>query len=368
MNARTLGLPARPSTFFADSFGVRAEPVRHEIELDLGASCIGVSSSEPHEAARPKSTSFGDLVGIAPSMRELFAILERLAPGDLAVLIEGAAGTGKETIARALAAAGPRRTGSFEVIDCAALPHHFAAGTLFDPSGVLAASSGGTLFLEDVSELPLSIQSTLARALKGQRPGATRLLSTSRVDLRTMVNRGAFREDLYDAIAQARVRVPSLSERTDDMKPLVLHFLAKIPSETHGARSIDPAALDAIVAQSFPANVRELRSFVERAAKIALHATITVADVDLANLLGAARGRGERAEPAPASPTPETSQEPLEGFKEAKRTLVDEFERAYLVKLLARTGKNISRASAVAGIERQSLRDLLRRHGLTVES
>jgi DNA-binding NtrC family response regulator len=135
------------------------------------------------------------------------------------------------------------------------------------------------------------------------------------------------------------------------VKPLVHHFLAKLAWDAPAARAIDPDALDAIAAEPRSANVRELRVFVERVAKLAEGASITRRDVDFVRLVTDRRVLPD-------------DDAPLEGFKEAKRSVVDEFERTYVQRLLARAGTNVSRAAALAGLDRQSLRSLLRRHGL----
>jgi DNA-binding NtrC family response regulator len=334
-------------------------------ELSLGATIVRLTLGEGFTAEISKALSFGQLVGSSTRMREMFALLERVSKTDLAVLIEGDAGTGKETIARAIAAAmsagpEPRRV---DVVDCPTLPHHLAEGALVGPGGALALSKGAALLLEDVAELTAAAQSALARALGSREPDRPRLLTTSRVDLRTRVNAGTFREDLYHLLAEARIRVPALRERREDVRPLVQYFLSQIPWETTAARSIERDALDTIAEQDFPGNVRELRALVERVAKIAEGSTITMADLDFARLVTATADRSDDAEPTPEK----NADEPLLAFKDAKRSVVDEFERAYLTRLLARAGTNISRAASIAGIERQSMRALLRRHGLRGE-
>ncbi len=321
-------------------------------ELVLGGTTIRVSLTGPCDVLRSRATSFGPLVGMAPTMREMFATLERVSRSDLPVLVEGEAGTGKETVARAIVSAGALATEPLTLVDCATLPSHLAEDALVGPSGLLVRAAGGTLLLEDVERLAPAVQGALVRALRTTPP---RLVATTRDDLRLRVNQGTFREDLYALLAQVRVRVPALADRREDIKPLVQHFLALIPRDVHAARTIDTDVLEAIAAQSFPANVRELRTLVERVAKLADGPTIRMADLDFARVLAGEHERTDRDL---------EDDEPLEPFKDAKRTIVEEFERSYLAKLLARTGKNISRASALAGIERQSLRGLLRRHGL----
>jgi DNA-binding NtrC family response regulator len=319
------------------------------------------------------------------------------------VLLEGETGSGKELAARGLHAAGARAKAPFLVLDCTAIPAQLAESVLFGQdggtnasarakddgtfsavserrAGIFEGASGGTVFFDDIGELPFDLQPKVLRVLERRevvpvgataaRPVDVRVVSATRRDLRTMVNCGRFREDLYDRVAQARVRIPSLAERTDDVKPLVQHFLSRIPWRMKAARAIDGAALEAIAERSFPGNVRELKAAVERAAMLAEGATITADDIAFERLLTVEHARGQGAEvPAPEPPDGGhvATEPPLGRFKEAKRTLIDEFEKAYLARLLARAGTNISRAASLAGIERQSLRDLLRRHGLRGE-
>lgn len=328
---------------------VRDAIVPSGAEIHLGETTIRVEVTAAREVERSKATSFGELVGVAPVMREMFAILERVSRTDLALLVEGDAGVGKETVARAVVAAS-QKPAPIDVLDCSALPRHLAESAL-----TTAIASSAVLLLEEVSHLAPEVQSVLAHGLASDDKRRPRLLTTSRVDLRRLVNNGALREDLYYALAQARVRVPPLAERREDIRPMVQHFLAQIPWDVTAARAIDPAALDSIAAQSFPGNVRELRALVGRVARIAEGTTISLADLDFARLLTSERAQTD----ADAN-----DDAPLESFKEAKRSVVDEFERTYLTKLLARAGTNITRAAALAGVERQSLRSLIKRHGL----
>jgi DNA-binding NtrC family response regulator len=366
--------------------------------LTLGATEIAIACGAEATATRSTSTTFGNLVGAAPVMREVYAMLEKLAPARLGVLIEGATGTGKELAARALHEQGPRAPAPFVAIDCAALPPAIAEIVFFGEEvapgasdgasrpGVFAAAGAGTLLLDHVGDLPLELQGKLLRALDQReimpvgtatpRRFEARIVSVA-TNLRELVNRGAFREDLYFRLAQARIAMPSLEEHPEDKRPLATHFLAladadAAPDSPPRARSFTPDALDAIASRVFPGNVRELRNVVERAAVVAEGTSITVQDLAFERVLaatasaGGARagdagtidddddGRGEADDP----------EETVEAFKDAKRTVIDEFERRYLTRLLARSGKNVSRAAAIAGIERQSLRDLLKRHGL----
>ena len=309
-------------------------------ELSIGDTTVELRGGERAVVERSKAVSFGGLVGSSQAMRELYVVLERLAPANLSVLLEGEKGTGKELAARALHEVGTRASGPFVTVRCSAIPPELADGVLAE----LDAAAGGTFFLDDVAALAPDLQTKLDRVL--DRAGDVRLISATWQSLRELVNCGAFREDLYFRLAQARVRVPALRERAEDIKPLVLHFLSSIPWEEKAARAFASDALEAIAQRPLPGNVRELRSTVERVARLAEGPTIMAQDLAFERLIGADPGAA------------------LEPFKDAKRTVIDEFEKEYLSRLLARAGTNVSRAAALAGIERQSLRDLLKRHGL----
>ncbi|MEO6419202.1 MAG: sigma 54-interacting transcriptional regulator, partial [Polyangiaceae bacterium] len=199
------------------------------------------------------------------------------------------------------------------------------------------------------------------------RPINVRVLSATLRDLRSMVNRGLFREDLYFRIAQARVRLPSLADRPEDVRPLVQHFLASLSWDVQAARTIASDALEAIATRDFPGNVRELKSTVERVAMLSGGPAITLDDLTFDRMLGGGRGGPRREASSVVEADDASPQGPIEPFKEAKRTVINEFERDYVARLLARAGSNVSRAAALAGIERQSLRDLLKKHHLRDE-
>jgi DNA-binding NtrC family response regulator len=362
-------------------------------EVAIGDTSIELRGGARAVVERSKATFFGALVGSSAPMRELYALLERLARTNLSVLIEGETGTGKELAARALHDGGTRPGGPFVAVNCAAIPPTLAESVLFGHergaftgadekrAGVFEAATGGTVFLDEVADLPRDLQPKLLRALEMReivpvgstkpRPFDARIVCATWQSLRELVNRGAFREDLYFRLAQARVRMPAVRERVEDIKPLVQHFLSSIPWDVQAARAITSDALDAIAQRSFPGNVRELKSTVERVAMLAEGPTITAQDLAFERLIAAdrsaasSRNAGDEVEKEMVKPSEAADPNaPLEPFKEAKRTVIDEFEKAYLSRLLARAGTNISRAAALAGIERQSLRDLLKRHGL----
>jgi DNA-binding NtrC family response regulator len=199
------------------------------------------------------------------------------------------------------------------------------------------------------------------------RPVSIRVVSATWRDLRAMVNAQRFREDLYYRLAQARVSIPPLHERPDDVAMLVSHFLKGRPADTPGARGIAAEALEELCRRDYPGNVRELKSVVERAAATAEGPVITVADLAFERML---LGECRRVDAQQASPVArashETDDETLAPYKEAKRSVTDEFERKYLERLLERSGRNVTRAAQLAGLQRHSLRDLFRKHRLHV--
>ncbi len=317
--------------------------------LTLGSTAIRVEHEDAAgDAPRTMLASFGPMLGASSAMQALFAWLARLASTDLALLIEGPPGSGKETAARAVHAASRVAEGPFVVLDCVAMPIAMQDELFEGDNGVLAAAQGGTLFLDDVSELDLAAQGRLERAL--ERTPRPRVIAASKGALRAAVNQGRFREDLYVRIAQARAAIPALAERPEDVSMLALHFVQALPQEVHAARRIAPEAMEELARREYRGDVRELRAVVERAAMIATGATITAADLAFERVLSTRHDKAGGGE--------------VEAFKEAKRSVVDDFERRYLEALLRRVGDNLSRASIVSGVERHHLRELLRKHGL----
>ena len=354
----------------AGAIGVTNAVVPSGTKLFLGDATIEVRVGASTPIERSKASSFGGLVGASLAMREVYIRLERLAPSALGVLVEGETGTGKELAARAIHDSGPQKDGPFVVLRCSAIPPDMANAVFAGEGGVFRAAAGGTLLLDEIADLAAPLQAKLLGAMDRAGSALPRIVATTARHLRALVNSGAFREELYFRIARARIRLPSLAERPEDVKPLVQHFLSTLPWGVPAARAIESDAREAMAQRSYAGNVRELRSAVERAAALAEGPSITLADLAFERALDEGRRAGTHHVEVPSDPpiAMDDDGSALEPFKEAKRTVVDEFERAYLDRLLARAGKNVSRAAALAGIERQSLRDLLKRHGLRGDS
>jgi DNA-binding NtrC family response regulator len=347
--------------------GVRVEKaaIGYGAELKLGRTVIKLVPDEQFvEPAPAERTVFGSIVGADTRMRQLFTLLEEVAPTDATVLIEGETGTGKELIAEELHRHSRRRGGPFVVFDCGSVPRDLVSSILFghvkgaftnaqcDRKGVFAEADGGTLFLDEIGEMALELQPALLRALDKRmvcKVGATvhekfdvRVVAATNRDLRGEVARKQFREDLYYRLAVIRVGVPPLRERGSDIRVLIEHFVAR-----HGkGLAIRPDDLAALVRHAWPGNVRELRNVIERACLLPRDGTINID-----NALG---------EVAPGGPTIRTDLP----FKEAKHQVVEAFEREYVEDLLRRHRMNLSAAAREAQIDRKHLRELTRKYGV----
>jgi len=308
------------------------------------------------------------LIGASAPMRQLFDMISRFAQSDATVLIQGETGAGKEGVAEAIHLCSPRKDGPFIVLDCSAIPEQLFEDQIFGHEqgaftgagkatvGVFEAANGGTLFLDEIGELPLDVQSKLLRAVetrKVRRIGSTkviasdvRIVAATNRDLATEVNRGTFRSDLFYRLSVAKLSVPALRERREDIPLLVEHFLRQLTA-TIGSK--DPRLPDDFAARAqrhaWPGNVRELRNAVERACLLPNHPTLGFE----------------------APPKKEGSFGSVDidvPFKVAKQQLVDEFDRKYLEQLLEAHDNNISAAARAAGIERMSIYKMIRRLGL----
>ncbi|WP_257457378.1 sigma 54-interacting transcriptional regulator [Archangium lipolyticum] len=315
-------------------------------------------------------TQFGALVGNSRKMREVFTLLERMAPGGSDVLIQGETGTGKELCAEALHQESPRAKGPFVIVDLAGIAPSLIESELFghvkgaftgaqsDRAGAFERASGGTVFLDEVGELPLELQPRLLRVLERRqvkRVGANdyrtvdmRVVAATHVDLEGAVKAGKFRRDLFHRLAVLRVTLPPLRERPDDIA-LLIDTVLKRMGRPPSALSDQTRAL--LTQYPWPGNVRELRNVVEQVVNLGEEAL-----PELEPLPGA---------PVPGDSPSGTGTAELElPFKEAKERLIEGFERDYLKGLIERCEGNISRASREAGIDRVYLRKLLKKHGL----
>ena len=312
--------------------------------------------------------SFGGLLGGSVAMRQLFALLERVAPTETTVLIEGETGTGKELIAEAIHEESRRAGGPYVVFDCSAISAQLIESELFghvrgsftgavsDRVGAIGAADGGTLFLDEIGELPLDLQPKLLRALERREVRRVGTHTPQRVDVRVIaatnrsmaeeVERGRFREDLYYRLAVVRVVSPPLRERPEDIDLLAHHFAAHFASRHRGDERLSERTLRQFRKMAWPGNARELRNAVERVLSLG-QGTTTRGD--------------ELVSGAPAGVLDVDLTLPL---KEARDRLAESFERAYITQALAEAGGNVTRAAEIARVHRKFIHRAIKRYGL----
>jgi DNA-binding NtrC family response regulator len=311
-----------------------------------------------------------NLVATSPKMLEILGVLREVAQIDTTVLIHGETGVGKELLARTLHFSGPRRDKPFVAVNCAAIPEELFESELFgyrrgaftsatEPRrGHFQMASGGTLLLDEIGEMPLGLQSKLLRAIEEKRItpiGAerpvdidVRFIATTNQDLREVVERGAFRRDLFYRLAVFPIRVPPLRERAEDIPALVAHFVTESARRCKKTiRGFAPPALEALLRYPWPGNVRELENVVERAVIVAREDVIA----DVTPFL--APGGADRAVVDLTLP-----------FREAKARVVEEFERAYVAGVLGLHGGKLSAAARHADMDNKNLWEKMVRYGL----
>ncbi|WP_437679216.1 sigma 54-interacting transcriptional regulator [Sorangium sp. So ce131] len=361
--------------------GVRvrdADALPPECRIELGDSVVHVrDANAAGKTELALAVNFGGLQGASVPMRRLFALLDRVAQSASDVLIEGENGTGKEVIATELVQRGARAQKPLVIVDCGAISPNLIESELFghvrgsftgasrDRAGAFEEADGGTVFLDEIGELPLEMQPKLLRALASRE---VRRLGESRVrkvDIRVIaatnrrlereVNGGRFREDLYYRLSVLTVRVPPLRERKEDIGVLVHCFLNELDA-VDKAHLFPPEVIEEMKAYDWPGNVRELRNYVERRLVLG-----DGAGLDTKEPLPRAPAPSAPAVEAPASSPGASIDMP---FKEAKDAIIDRFERDYLTALLEWSNGNVSRAARKAGLDRMYLHRLLQRHGL----
>lgn len=356
--------------------------------LMLGLTTVRVDLAGEYSPSVQESARFGkgSIVGTSPAMRVMYGRLELLASREIPILLQGESGTGKELIAREIHQASKCHDGPYVVVDCARLTGALAVSELFGHMkgaftdakqacvGMFERADGGTLFLDEVGDLPLDIQPLLLRAVQeGEiRPaGASqyrkvkvRLVAATWQDLRSLVNQGRFRQDLFHRISRGLVQVPPLGNRMADIPLLVRKFLSQWSDEQGGARDISEQALEILSKRRYPGNVRELRSSVELLSMLADGPEITVETILREYEFQNGSDPDENVDTELLiKPEDPTKQEPLPPFKDAKETALRDFIAKYLRHLVG-ISRNLSHAARISQLQRHTLRDLLREYGL----
>lgn len=372
------GAPSLPSAIESVRLGISdylLKPVKYD---DLLTSIRRALRSRPRRggadkpaSAQPGQALFPEIVSQSPAMREVFAIMERVADADVNVLITGESGTGKEVVAAAIHRHSSRADHPFKVIDCTAIPETLFESVLFghakgaftgavrDHPGLLAEADGGTVFLDEIGELSLVSQAKLLRVI--QQPSFTplgqtqerhvnvRFLCATNRDLMLEVHGGRFRRDLFYRLAVLHIELPPLRERGDDVILLAEHFLRQLRRPDQAIEGYSPAAKELLLNYRWPGNVRELRNAVEHGLTMARSSEIEPGDLP-----------GAIHSPDSAAAAESEREEPTTSRASAVRTA----EHEYLESLLQRHHGNVARSAAEAGLSRQGLHKLLKKHGL----
>ncbi len=308
---------------------------------------------------------YPNIIGESDAMKNVFRMIERLSQSDSTVLILGESGTGKELIASTIHYQGKRKDAPFVIVNCGALPENLIESELFGyekgaftgatrrKPGRFELADGGTIFLDEVGELPPSVQVKLLRVLQDgtfERLGGTetikvdvRVIAATNRDLEREVREGNFREDLYYRLAVIPLTLPPLRERREDIPLLIEHFLQRCNSRLGKQIVFSKDAVEALMEYPFPGNVRELENIVERMVTLCESDRVKREDLPQHVLK-----KGQKKD-TPAQPLTKVAQEA---------------EKQYIIRVLKQTGGNRSRAASVLGISRKTLWEKMRQYGI----
>ncbi len=314
-----------------------------------------------------ETRKFAGIVAQSKGMIEVFEFIQKVAPTDAPVLIRGESGTGKELVARAIHAESARREGQFLGINAAALPEQLLEAELFgyrkgaftgavqDKEGLLTSALGGTVFLDEISRMPMSCQAKLLRAIEEREVLPVGGLQTRRIDVRFISATNAdelaeIRDDLYYRLSVMEVHVPPLRERMEDVPLLAAHFLEEYGAKFDRQRlRLSAGALEALMSYEWPGNVRELENVIQRSVIMSAGEEVTADKIWIR-----ARSGGEEFAAAGSMPT----------YSQGRDRAIAGFQRRYIGELLERAGGNISKASRLAGLTRAAFYAIMKKNGL----
>ena len=351
-------------------------------QLRLGDTVIDVhatSGGGTEQAPRSEAMRFGRTLGKSAVMRALYTTCETLAKTDIPIVIEGETGTGKEVLAESLHEMSHRADKPFVVFDCTAVPPSLVESVLFghergaftgatnSRKGVFEDAHGGTLFIDEIGELDVMLQPKLLRALERsevQRVGANawhkvdvRIIAATRRDLDREVQAGRFRDDLFFRLAVGRVEIPPLRDRQGDIALLARHFWRALGGDD---QPLPQSLLNRLEDYAWPGNVRELHNTILRALALGADSADATAGLDRA-----ARG----TQPPPADAPEISAGDSIERvlardlpLARAREDVVEDFERRYVQRVLAKHGGNVVRAAQASGIARRYFQILRARH------
>ncbi len=369
------------------AFDYIAKPFTSDIITDKVQKAINhkALTSESLAARKDFDTGHGfdDFVGESPEMQKVYRRIIQVAPTDSTVLIYGESGTGKELVARAIHRNSPRHDHPFVAVDCTSLPETLLESELFghvkgsftgaihSKTGLFKVADGGTLFLDEISNISLATQAKLLRVLQERVltpigdtkpvPINIRLVAATNLDVRTMVAKGTFREDLFFRLNVIPINLPRLRERKGDLPLLILHFLRKFSEEVgKEVRGLSTEAMTLLEEYLFPGNVRELENIIERAVVLCEGDIIQLADLEL------------RSVDAEKSPDRDFVPQSLEELKETKKQIreraVEPVEKAFVINALKRNNWNVSQAAEETGMLRPNFHALLKKLGISVRN
>ena len=346
--------------------------------LQTAASMKELAAGEGKKVTEEKGLTPG-LIGASPAMQKIYKLVGQVARADAAVLLVGESGTGKELVARAIYANSPRAARPYVAINCAAIPdtlleselfgHERGAftGALTQRIGKFERADGGTIFLDEIGDMPLALQAKLLRVLQNgefQRLGGdqtlrtkVRVIAATNKDLTEMVKAKTFREDLFYRLNVVQIQLPPLRQRPQDVLPLAEHFLKRVGREQ--APKLSAAAKKALLGYAWPGNVRELENAMERAVVCAASHSIEPGDLP--------------AEISGSSLPVSVSSHGSDWWGEVNRVagqggdLLAAGERLMVEKALEQAGGNVKKAAEILGVTRAALRTRVERYGLAAK-
>lgn len=344
-------------------FGYLTKPFDDSALLDLIQKALAAPGQTENGSASQNAPWRAEIVTASPSMETLLADAELVAASEASVLIQGASGSGKEVLARALHKASPRNSKPLVAINCAAIPEQLLESELFGHAkgaftgatsahkGLFQAGSGGTVFLDEIGDMPLALQAKLLRVLQDREirpvganqaiPVDVRIISATHRNLEHAIAAGEFREDLYYRLNVVTLTLPPLNQRREDIPLLARHFLAQLREKhPHRANDFTPEAMERLVGYDWPGNIRQLLNVVEQCCVLCTTALVPATLVE--------RALQEKTTT-------------IRTYAEAKEA----FERDYLVQLLKITNGQASQAARLAGRNRTEFYRLLQRNHLS---
>ncbi|RJR35165.1 MAG: sigma-54-dependent Fis family transcriptional regulator [Deltaproteobacteria bacterium] len=340
---------------------LKLEEVRHLARKALEHRSLREENRQLKEELRPRE-GWGEMVGVSPAMQEVFAMIRKVAPLDCQVLIQGESGTGKELVARAIHRESKRRDQPFLAFNCAGFTEELIASELFGYErgaftgavatkfGLLETAHRGTVFMDEIGDMPPAMQAKLLRVIQerqifrvgGSRPIQLdlRFIAASNKDLKREIQEGRFREDLFFRLNVVQITLPALKERPEDIPLLIQFFLSRYSRKfSKRVKGMDNQVREALLAYSYPGNVRELKNIIERAVALAGGEVLTLADLP-----------------------PDLREYAVTPFQEWPP--LEDQEREYIRKVLAYSRYNIGQTAHILNLPRTTLWRKMKKYGL----